>query len=707
MKGRKLFPLAVVVAGLLAYHNSFTGVFVNDDFESIPENPTIRHLWPIWQPLSPPHQGLWHGRPLVNLSLAINYALGGLRVWGYHALNLAVHLLASLTLFGITRRTLRQSSLRERFGAAADKLALAIALLWTVHPLQTESVTYLIQRAESMMGLFYLLTLYCFIRGVESPRTGLWHGLSVTACALGMASKEVMVTAPVMVLLYDRAFVSGSIREAWRRRRPLYLGLSATWIVLGWLLASAGSFSTASANAQHMGLDWQRYLASQPGVILYYLRLSLWPSPLSMNHAWSIASTWTSILPPAAVVLALLVATAWAWRTNPAWGFLGAWFFLILAVSSSFIPLVDLVYEHRMYLSLAAVASLVVLGTYSLLGRGTTVVFVAMAIGLGFLTERRNQDYRNEVIFWNDAVAKSPQSPMAWNNLGIALARAGKLQAAAHHYELAIRLNPSFAGAENNLGLALLQLGRTEDAIRHCEQAVRLVPEFAQAHCNLGNALLESGRTTEAIEQYGQALRINPYYRQARNNIGNALRNEGEVDEAIEQYEQALQIDPDYGTAHYNLGLALEETGRIPEAVRHYKQALRLAPDLAEAHYNLGLALLRQGRVEEAIEQWNQYLKLRPDHAEAYNNLGSALLGLGKVTDAIEQYEQSLRINPDYAKAHYNLGTALERVGRVREAIGQYEQALRLAPNLTEAQKRLAHARAVPSVVSPGESASP
>ena len=191
MKGQKLIPLLVIVAGLLAYHNSFTGPFIFDDTFSIKENPTIRHLWPIWQSLSPPHRGglAVEGRPVINLSVAINYALGGYAVWGYHAFNLMVHILAGLTLFGLVRRTLVQPRLRERFGSVANELALATAVLWVVHPLQTESVTYIIQRAESIMGLFYLLTLYCFVRGVESRRRGLWSGLSVTACALGMASK--------------------------------------------------------------------------------------------------------------------------------------------------------------------------------------------------------------------------------------------------------------------------------------------------------------------------------------------------------------------------------------------------------------------------------------------------------------------------------------------------------------------------------------
>src|ERR1039458_595429 len=162
MNWRKFIPLLVVAVGLVAYHNSFTGPFIFDDMYTIRDNPTIRRVWPIWQALSPPHRGgtTVEGRPLINLSFAVNYALGAYHVWGYHALNLSVHILAGLTLLGVVRRTLRQPRLRGRFSAAADGLALATAVLWMVHPLQTESVTYIVQRAESLMGLFYLLTLY-------------------------------------------------------------------------------------------------------------------------------------------------------------------------------------------------------------------------------------------------------------------------------------------------------------------------------------------------------------------------------------------------------------------------------------------------------------------------------------------------------------------------------------------------------------------
>lgn len=219
----------LVLAALAAYHNSFSGPFIWDDLLSITDNPTIRHFGSA---LSPPNDVGVGGRPIGNLTLALNYALGGTEVWGYHAFNLLIHTLAGLTLFGIVRRTLQRPVLNERFGTFALPLALAVAVIWTVHPLQTEAVTYITQRYESMMGLFYLLTLYCFVRSVESAAPAKWQILSVVACLLGVMSKEIIVTAPVMVLLYDRTFVAGSFLEAWRRRWRYYLGLASMWLLL-------------------------------------------------------------------------------------------------------------------------------------------------------------------------------------------------------------------------------------------------------------------------------------------------------------------------------------------------------------------------------------------------------------------------------------------------------------------------------------------
>ncbi|MFH2002419.1 MAG: glycosyltransferase family 39 protein, partial [Planctomycetota bacterium] len=228
--------LVLVVTGLVLYANSLQGPFVYDDQFAIVENPNILQLWPLSQSLSAPDEAPVAGRPVVCLSLAINYALGGMEVVGYHLFNIVIHILCSLVLLGVVRRTLLSDKLRPFFEPAAQGLAFVCALLWLVHPVQSECVNYITQRTESMMALFYLLTLYCLIRARDSTRPRLWQVSCVAACSLGMACKESMVTAPFMIFVYDMVFLSGSLRVAVARRKVLYAGLASTWILLGWLM---------------------------------------------------------------------------------------------------------------------------------------------------------------------------------------------------------------------------------------------------------------------------------------------------------------------------------------------------------------------------------------------------------------------------------------------------------------------------------------
>jgi protein O-mannosyl-transferase len=246
---RKSIWLIVILAGVAAYHNSFHGPFIFDDLISIANNPRIRRLWPIWEPLlNVPQPSTVEDRPIVSLTLALNFAVGGLRVWGYHAVNVALHLMCALLLFGIVRRTLHGARLRERYGGQSGWLALAVALTWTVHPLQTESVTYIIQRTELLMGLFLLSTLYCVLRGAGSVRPRAWYAAAVVSCALGMGSKEVMAVSPLLVCLYDWTFLSGSFRRAWAAARRFIHGAG------GYVAAIGGSCGDITAAGRWLSI---------------------------------------------------------------------------------------------------------------------------------------------------------------------------------------------------------------------------------------------------------------------------------------------------------------------------------------------------------------------------------------------------------------------------------------------------------------------
>jgi protein O-mannosyl-transferase len=634
---RFLPPALIVGAGLATYRGSLEGPFFFDDVTSILTNPHIRHLWPLTEALKTPSDSTLAGRPIVSLSLAVNHALGGFNVWGYHAFNLLVHVLVALLLFGVVRRTLLTARLDPRFGAAATGLALTVALVWMVHPLLTESVTYVIQRTELLMGLFFLLTLYCAIRSADSPRAIGWQVAAVVACGLGMGSKEVMAVAPVVVSLHDFEFLTTSSRELWCARLRMYLGLAGTWIMLAMLVAvsprSLAGFDLPDLSA------WD-YLKTQAGVIAHYLHLSFWPAQLAIDYFdWPIARSFWSVALPGAAVLALLVATVWALLRRSPLGFLGAWFFLVLAPTSSIVPIrMEVAAERRMYLPLAAVIILVVLTTYMgltgvahRLGVGDTgqrrasfAIVGMLTLTLGFMTVRRNETYRSEVSIWEHAVAARPLNARTQNNLGEALLRQGEVQQALAHLEEAVRINPALSVPHNNLGNALHDAGRVDDSILQYRLALHIEPDYCEAHNNLAIALRGLGRVDEAISHYKEALRIRPDYHEARSNLGVALLEAGRVEEAIEQYQQLLRgetVDP---ATHSNFGNALLRAGRVDDAISQYKEALRLAPGYAEAHNNLGAAYLRVGRVQEAIPQFEQAVQLRPGFADALANLESA-----------------------------------------------------------------------------------
>ncbi|HSF03462.1 MAG TPA: glycosyltransferase family 39 protein, partial [Solirubrobacterales bacterium] len=266
-----------MLACVLAYARSFAGPFIFDDLESIPDNPNIRQLWPITVPLSPPpNLGALGGRPLVSLSFAVNYALGGLDVRGYHALNLAMHAIAALLLWRVAARTLASPALLGRYGG--EGTAFAIALVWSLHPLLSEPVTYIVQRTELMMGLFYLLTFYCALRAWTDPRRGAWQVAAVAACALGMACKEPMVSAPILVVLHDLAFRGQPAREVLRERGRFYLALAGSWLVLVGILLGGAQVKGALGGLGNISSF--QYLRIQARAIVHYLRLALWPHPL-------------------------------------------------------------------------------------------------------------------------------------------------------------------------------------------------------------------------------------------------------------------------------------------------------------------------------------------------------------------------------------------------------------------------------------------
>ena len=656
----------LIVAICAAYANSFHGPFIFDDAPSIAENPSIRHLGSARVLAAPPDAVTTTGRPVVNLSLAINYAIGGLAVEGYHVVNLALHILAALVLFGLLRRTLLLPALSARFGAAATELALAVALLWATHPLQTESVTYIVQRAEAMVGLFYLLTLYGLVRAATAARGRAWYAAAVGACALGMASKEVMVSAPLLAVLYHRTFISGSFRESWRRRWGLWLALAATWALLAFCHQTGFG----------LGITAWQYARTQFGCIIHYLRLAFWPSPLVLDYGRPIAHGAAEIVPYAIGVLVLVTATVAALAVRPKWGFLCAWFFAILAPSSSFVPLPGQTEaEHRLYLPLAAVVALVVLATYRVLGRlglrsrrAMVALVPALAVVLGWATRQRNNDYQSELAIWDDTVRSCPLNDRAYLTRGSVYYTNGQPEAALKDYQQAIALNPRNQKAYIGRGNVNLDQGRYDQALRDYDEALRLKPGLADAYNGRGSTFLRKGEVDAAIKEFDRAIELDPELVQATYNRANAYDAKGELGAAIANYDRVIQLQPQHANAYNSRGSAHDNQGQIDAAIKDYDRAIALRPDFAEAYSNRCSARDVKSQFTAAIEDCDKAIALRPNYAEAYNNRGNALQGQGQYQGAIKDYGKAIELRPGFTGAYQNRAMAHCQNGAYDEA---------------------------------------
>lgn len=708
-------PAVLALAGLLCYGGTFDAPFIYDDYNAIVDNPHVRSLWPPTAALSAPDESTVAGRPVVALSLAVNYAISGLQPWSYRLVNIALHVLCALILYGVVRRTLATPPVRSLRHAPSEPFALAAALVWLVHPLHTEVVTYVSTRTESLAALFYLLTVYAVIRGsTGAVHPYRWYLGAVAACALAMASKEIAATIPVVVLLYDGIFLSGGFLEALRRRRGLYLGLAATWLIVIALLA--GGPRTGTVGLHFEGLTPLDYARTQAAVIWHYLRLALWPHPLALDyHDWPIArafsaSVWLAVVP----LLGLVATTLWLIVRRSWVGFLGGWFFIILGPTSSFVPIVsEVAAERRMYLPLAAVVALVLTGLWLLLGRlpartsalvGTAAVAAAAAT-LGALTVDRNRDYRDEITIWRETVRVRPNNVRALQNLGAALAQHGRPQEAVPYLERALQLDPQADYALENLGLIRLEEGRYPEAVELLSKRLERRPDDGITHLNIAKALLASGDPGRALAALEEGVRLLPDSGVARARLALLLADQGRIDEAAASATLAVELDPKNPTVQLAAGRVALLGGAAEDGAGHYRAALELDPGETEASLGLAAALARSGRREEAAAVVDALVAADPSPQAI---LGLALAAASSIDPEAgsQVMEAALRRRPDSPDLHLAHARLLTSSGRSREALLEYRRALELRPRWADAANSLAMLYATaddPAVRDPAE----
>jgi tetratricopeptide (TPR) repeat protein len=501
-----------------------------------------------------------------------------------------------------------------------------------------------------------------------------------------MASKEVMATAPIVVLLLERTFIAGSVREALRKSWPLYIGLAC-----GWILLAAFNLSGPRAKSAGFGLGVPAHVwwMTQAEVLWMYLKLAIRPWPLAIHYGTPYLDA-VNALPWLLATAALVVTTVMLlWRRN-AIGFVGAWVLIILSPTLCVPVIKEVAAERRMYLPLVGLVALFVVGGYRLIVRDRVLssltqcasilaVAVGLAIPLGWISNCRLCSYTDELTLWTETVEEQPGDPLAYFCLGSALMKENQNEWALAKFERSLKLKADNVDARINRAAVLIKLNRAAEAQSELREIVRGGEEYSGAYYNLGVLTLKAGARDEALRYFQKAVELSPGQAEIRLRIGDALTALGSPEGAVKFYEDARRLMPADARLENNLGHALAEVDRHEEAVRHFKAAIELEPEWAEAEFNLATALLSLEHADEAIVHFEKTLRLSPKYAAAEYNLGNALVLAGKEAEAIDHFGKAIELKPTFVEAYANQALALARLGQSAGAIRTAEKAAALA----------------------------
>lgn len=585
-----LLPLALAA---LAYARVLHGEFQFDDRPSVEENPEVKA--PALLLERPLLTG--EARPLTDLSFALDHALWRLDPFGYHLVNLLLHLAVVALLHRLSLLLLRRAG-----AASPDGTALAVAGIFAVHPLASQAVSYVSQRAEVLASLLYLAGLLLLLaaerRGRSAAGAIAWAGALVAYLA-GLHAKAVAVTLPAAWILVALALPRQGATAARRGARALLQVAPFLAVAAAFAARTAGALRGRSdAGLDVPGVPPLAYALSQPRVVLGYLRLLLWPAGQNLDHQVAVSSGLDGATLAAAAALALLLVgsamLAARARSFPAadraaarlWLFGLAWFLLLLSPTSSLVPLADLMEEHRAYLAswgpllgLAAGAERLLARLEPRRRRALALAGVSAAwLGLALALHARNAVWESRRALWADVTRRSPGKVRAWVNLGHALAGEGALEEAVQAYRRALAMpgDPTATPSEirRNLGAALAEMGRTAEAVQVLRQALGDDPRNPELWNNLAICLLDLGDLQEAERAVRRALEISPHLGPAWSTLGEVQLRLGDAEGARASFERAIALDPDVALRRHNLAVALRRLGRNGEACRAAAEAL-------------------------------------------------------------------------------------------------------------------------------------
>jgi len=669
------YLLPFLLLGLAIYSNTLEVPFYFDDLSNIVENTHIRlSRFTVEGLKEAAFQGLSSSRPVANISFALNYLVHGYDKEGYHIVNIFVHILSGIFLYLFIRRTLCLSSFGSAKISNPSIIAFCGAVIWFVHPVHTQSVTYVVQRMNSLASMFYILSFLLYVHGRLKERSRSKWAWFLGAAFVGMlsaGSKQIAVTLPFFILLYEWYFFH-DLKKAWARKFVAYLiGPIVVLATLAYFYIGVNPLRILFSTSGDVEFSAVERLLTQFRVVIYYISLLFYPHPSRLNLDYDFIASRSLIDPITTffslmAVIGLFGLALYLAKRDRLMSFCILWFLGNL-VLESFVAGLEMVYEHRTYLpSMLIFLPIVLLGYKYWKRKKLALVAVAIIVVVfSMWTYERNNIWLDPIAFWRSCAEKSIQKARPCLNLASALASRGRVDEAIPHYEEALRRRPGYEHAHIGLGSALVRKGRLDEALSHYLEALRIRPEHAMVHYGLGVVYSRRGDFDEAIVHYGKAVQIRPDHVKALNGLGVALAKQGRLDEAISYYRKALRVDPEHEKARRNLRniLMMSERSGQTDVNRISAEAgesggVKALNARGETHYNLGVVLVRLNRLDEARDHYLQAIRLRPEYVEAHNNVGIVFGRQGQLDKAVEHFTKALRVNPDFAEARKNLQRA-------------------------------------------------
>ncbi|MBF0463831.1 MAG: tetratricopeptide repeat protein [Nitrospirae bacterium] len=681
-RNKTLQAVLILTLAFAAYSNTLNVPFQMDDAGNIINNALIKDYRNFINPFAIGSGTMEYGfksRFAGYFTFALNYWISGADVFSYHVFNIAVHMVNSLLVLILVKLLLNTPLFSDNCKdiAAYKYLPFLTAMVFALHPVQTQAVTYIVQRLTSLCSLFYLaaVVLYITARVSTSKKRFFYYALSAISAVLAMKTKETAFTLPFMLTLIEFSFFTDNFKRKLKNLFPFYLTLIIIPLTLyGGSAKTGGALAESLSVVSYDEISRGDYLRTQFPVIVRYLKLLCLPIGQNLDYDFPVFKSFFNlrVLLSFLLLLGIFLFALYLYKISKSHpiaklaGFGILWFFLALSVESSVIPIADVIFEHRLYLPSVGLFLTVLMGVSYLtaklerknsgLKKYLIILTAVITLILLVLTYKRNSVWGNSVTLWQDTALKSPGKARPHNNFGNALFANGQIDAALKEYIEAVRLKPVYYEARYNLGKAYEKLKRTDLAEKQYVESIRLKPDFAEAFNNLAGIYEKRGDKPLAFSYYSKAVALKPDFPEAINNIGQMYESAGKFDAAMQRYQKALRVDPSYEATYNNLGNLYFKLRRFPEAISHYQRAIVLNPDFAEAHNNLGNCYDETGDLTEAITQYTLAVRLKPDFAEAHNNLGTAYARVGRVSEARQQYDEALKLKPNYGEAAYNLG---------------------------------------------------